>query len=57
MGTLQCIYARKAHTKNGGHYAHLGDKLCGRPCDKITNMVIIAVVGFIYFWRKMKAFQ
>ena len=31
-------------------------KLCGRPA-KLPNMVSAAVVGFIYFWRKMKAFR
>ena len=24
---------------------------------KLPNLVIVAVVGFIYFWRKMKAFR
>ena len=24
---------------------------------KLPNLVIVAVVGFIYFWRKKKAFQ
>ena len=24
---------------------------------KLPNLVIVAVVGFIYFWRKMKAFH
>ena len=24
---------------------------------KLANLVILAVVGFIYFWRKMKAFR
>ena len=33
--------------KNWGHHARFGDKLCGRP--------IVAVVQFIYFWRKVKA--
>ena len=23
---------------------------------KLSNLIIVAVVGFIYFWRKMKAF-
>ena len=24
---------------------------------KLLNLVIVAVLGFIYFWRKMKAFS
>ena len=24
---------------------------------KLPNVVIVAVVGFIYFWRKVKAFR
>ena len=46
-------YARNA--KNiGDHHSRFGDKLCGRPCFKTS--VIVAIVKFIYFWRKIKAF-
>ena len=38
------------------HHARFGDKLCSRPA-KLPNLVIVAVVGFIYFWRKMKVFR
>ena len=24
---------------------------------KLPNLVIVAIVGFIYFWRKMKAYR
>ena len=30
---------------------------CVVDLAKLPNLVIIAVVGFIYFWRKMKAFH
>ena len=30
---------------------------CAVDHAKLPNLVIVAVVGFIYFWRKMKAFR
>ena len=40
-----------------GHHAHLGDKLCGRPRAKLPKFGhSVAVVGFIYFLRKMNPF-
>ena len=42
--------------KIGSHHARFGDKLCDRSA-KLPNLVLVAVVGFIYFWRKMKAFR
>ena len=34
---------------NGGHHARFGDKV---DHTKSPNLVIVAVAGFIYFWRK-----
>ena len=55
MGTL-CQKCKKI----GDHHACFGDKLCGTSTvdhAKLPNLVIVAILGFIYFWRKMKAFR
>ena len=59
MGTP---YARNAKTKNKtnkklGVSTLVSEISCVVDHAKLPNLVIVAVVGFIYFWRKMKAFR
>ena len=53
MGTL----CQKCKKKKSGVTRLLSEISCVVDHAKLPNLVIVAIVAFIYFWRKMKAFR
>ena len=58
MPEMQNKQTNKQKQKIGGHHDCFRDTVsCMVDHTKLPNLVIVAVVRFNYFWRKMKAFQ
>ena len=48
---------KKNNNKKLGVTTLVSEISCVVDHAKLPNLVTVAVLGFIYFWRKMKAFQ